>query len=305
MKNTMNLFTEQINNWQDWGRLFQSIPAFEGLVRYIMQKENLPVAEIKNLSPGTNAVFHIGDYVIKIFAPKESGQDQTPDMKTEIFASRRANALGIAAPKVIADGFVCDKYRFGYLMTEYIDGKEFIKAEKEMTAEIKINAGKQLRQICDVLNKPCEPFNSIDIFGDDYLSSRFTKYPEQFQKQRLAYIKEHEYSKSVFVHGDLFGDNVIVADDGKIYLIDFADAVLAPVCYEYALIAIDFFRFDKHLIKGFFGDIELDTLTEICFNGILIHNFGDSVVAEHLGAPEEFKCFEDLRYKIYEKLKGE
>ena len=105
------------------------------------------------------------------------------------------------------------------------------------------------------------------------------------------------------MHGDLFGDNVIVADDGKIFLIDFADAVLAPVCYEYALIAIDFFRFDKHLIKGFFGDIELDKLSEICFDGILIHNFGDSVIAEHLGKAEEFMCLDDLRKRIYEKLK--
>lgn len=298
----MNLFTEQINSWQDWGQVFQSIPAFTPLVRYIIQKENLPIAEINNLTPGTNAVFHIGDYVIKIFAPKESGKDQTPDMKTEIFASKRANALGIAAPKVIADGFICDKYRFGYLITEYINGQEFLKAEKEMTPNMKINAGRQLRQISDAMNTPCEPFNNIDIFSDEYVKSRFTEFPERFRKERLSYIKDHCYSASVFVHGDLFGDNVIVSDNGEFYIIDFADAVLAPVCYEYALIAIDFFRFDKHLMKGFFGDIGLDRLTEICFDGVLIHNFGDDVVDEHLGKPEEFKCLDDLRNRIYEKI---
>ena len=300
----MNLFTEEINNWQDWGNVFQSIPAFKPLVEYIFKKANLPFTQIENLTPGTNAVFRVGDYVIKIFAPKESGQDQTPDMKTEVFASKRANNLGISAPKVISDGFINDKYCFGYLITEYINGQEFLEAEKEMTAEMKINTGRQLRKICGAMNKPCEPFNNIDIFSSEYINSRFTDFLKQFQNERLSYIKEHNYSESVFVHGDLFGDNVVVSDNGKFYIIDFADAVLAPVCYEYALIAIDFFRFDKHLMKGFFGDSSIEILAEICFDGILIHNFGDSVIAEHLGKPEEFRCLEDLRKRIYEKIES-
>ncbi|NCA67842.1 MAG: aminoglycoside phosphotransferase family protein [Clostridia bacterium] len=297
----MNLFNEKINNWQDWGRVFQSIHAFEPLAKYIMSKESLPQAELKNLTPGTNAVFRAGDYVIKIFAPKESGNDQTPDMKTEIYASRRANLLGISAPKVIADGFVQDKYLFGYLITEYINGREFIDAEKDMTALMKVEAGRNLRNIADAMNTPCERFNDIDIFSDSYVTSRFTEFPESFRHERLSYIRNHRYSESVFVHGDLFGDNVLISDSGKLYIIDFADAVKAPICYEHALVAVDFFRFDKHLIKGFFGDMGREELIEICFNGILIHNFGYGVIKEHIGRPEEFRCLDDLRKKMYEK----
>ena len=123
----MNVFTAKINNWDDWGRIFQSIPTFSPLVEYILQKENLPPAEIENLTPGTNAVFRVGKYVIKIFAPAESGIDQTLDLHTELFSTRRANELGVAAPKLITDGYVDDKYRFGYMITEYING---IEAEK-------------------------------------------------------------------------------------------------------------------------------------------------------------------------------
>jgi hypothetical protein len=65
----MQIFTEQINSWDDWGKLFQSIPAFTPLVERIFHKENLPLANIENLHPGTNAVFRVGEYVIKIFAP--------------------------------------------------------------------------------------------------------------------------------------------------------------------------------------------------------------------------------------------
>jgi len=35
----MTLFTAQINNWQEWGRIFQLIPAFSPLVEYIIRKE--------------------------------------------------------------------------------------------------------------------------------------------------------------------------------------------------------------------------------------------------------------------------
>ena len=62
----MSLFTAQINNWDDWGKLFQSISAFTPLVEHIFHKENLPYANIENLKPGTNAVFKVGEYVIKI-----------------------------------------------------------------------------------------------------------------------------------------------------------------------------------------------------------------------------------------------
>lgn len=300
----MNLFAEEINNWEDWERIFQSISVFSPLINQIMQKENLPQENIQNLTPGTNAVFRVGNYVVKIFAPKESGQDQTSDMKTEIFASRYVNGLGIPAPKVIANGIIVDKYNFGYLITEYINGKEFIEVEKNMTDESKIKNGRKLRKICDTMNTPCKSFNNIDIFSDNYIKSRFTEFPESFCIERLSYIKKHRYSENVFVHGDLFGDNVIVADNSELslYIIDFADAVLAPICYEHALVAIDFFHFDKYLIQGFFEDLSLDEIVDICFNGVLIHNFGSGVITEHLGNPENFNCLDDLKKCIHEKI---
>ena len=87
----MSLFTEEINNWQAWEDVFQSIPAFSPLVEHILKRERLPIAKIENLTPGTNAVFKAGEYVVKIFAPADSGIDQTLDLQTELFATRRAN----------------------------------------------------------------------------------------------------------------------------------------------------------------------------------------------------------------------
>jgi tRNA A-37 threonylcarbamoyl transferase component Bud32 len=298
----MHLFTEQINNWDDWGAIFQSIPAFKPLTEYILRKEDLRLAEIENLTPGTNAVFKAGDYVVKIFAPAESGMDQTPDLPTELFAMRRAHALGISVPKLIADGFVEDKYCFAYIIMEYINGIEFTDAVKNMTDDEKVVFGRKLREICDRMNTPCQPFNNIDIINDKSRQKRWGKYADSFKAERVEYIKSHNFGKKVFVHGDIGGDNIIVSVSGEIYLIDFADAVLAPLVYEHQLVAVDVFTFDRALLQGFFGDYTNEELIEICFNGLLIHDFGGDTIEEHIADPCEIRSLRDLRERIYKLI---
>ena len=63
------LFNELIHNWSEWGMVFQSVEAFTPLAKEIFRREGLAFSGLENLTPGTNAVFRAGDYVIKIFVP--------------------------------------------------------------------------------------------------------------------------------------------------------------------------------------------------------------------------------------------
>ena len=297
----MNLFNAQINNWQEWGEVFQSIPAFAPLVAHILRHENLPSVEIEHLTPGTNAVFKAGKYVVKIFAPAESGIDQTLDLQTELFSTRRANQIGVSAPKLIAHGYVEDAYRFGYMITEYISGVELVKAVQSMAGKDKHVLGYTLREICDKMNTPCEPFNDIDVIHDKGRYRRWENYPEHFKAERLAYIKAHDFGEKVFVHGDLCLDNILLSPQGALYIIDFADAVLAPVMYEHALIAFAF-ALDPALLGGFFGDYHTDDFVEMCFHGLLIHDFGGDIVREYFGEPSEIQSLDTLRNEMARKL---
>ena len=298
----MNLFKEQISGQKDWARLYQSIPAFTALVEHIMAKEKLPMASIKNLSPGTNAVFRVGSYVVKVFAPEESGYGLILDLETELFATRRANRLNVSAPNVIADGFVEDKYHFPYMITEYIEGIEFGEAVKTMTDAQKYDFGQKLRSITDKMNTPCEPFNGVDVINDKGRYRRWDPYPQQFREERLEYIKSHNYDEMVFVHGDLCEDNILLTPEGEVYIIDFADAVLAPVIYEHTLIAFYVFEFGSALLKGYFGDLSKDDYFEMLFDGLLIHDFGGDMVKDYIGKPEEFRTLEDFKVGLYAKL---
>jgi len=294
----MVFFHEDINSWNDWSRVFQSIPAFSCLVENILKKENLPISELTHLTPGTNAVFRVGDYVIKIYAPEESGINQSSDLLTELFAIKRAMNLGVTTPKLIANGFIEDKYLFYYIITEYVNATAFSDVVSLLSYDEKVKFSTRLRRITDKLNTSCERFNDIDIVFDVERSRRWDKYTKSFRDERLSYIKICNYDNKVFAHGDLTGDNVLITSQEAICIIDFADSVLAPVFYEHAHVAVELFDLDKGLLSGYFPNYSINELTDICFNGLLIHDFGGDIVTHHIGETVEFTSLADLRNRI-------
>lgn len=56
-------------------------------------------------------MFKAGKNVIKNFAPKEAEMEVGTNFDTELFGLKRANALTIPAPKLIASGVVQDVYK--------------------------------------------------------------------------------------------------------------------------------------------------------------------------------------------------
>jgi Ser/Thr protein kinase RdoA (MazF antagonist) len=290
----MKLFTEHINSPEEWENIFQSTDAFKQLLEYIFEKEKLPAEKIETLTPGTNAVFKVGGYIVKIFAPAESRIDYQGVLQTECLATKQANKLNIPSPKVIASGYVEDKYRFDYMITNYINGEDLGEAAETMTDAEKITVGRKLRDMTDKMNVPCEPFNDLDIINDTIRNSFWDNYTEQLKKERLAYLKSHKYGENVFVHGDLCPNNILVTPQGELYIIDFADAVLAPKVYEHALAALES-DLDPMILRGYFEDYAADEFIEMCISGLLISNYDEEYVDKRIGKASEFQCLEDLR----------
>ena len=147
-----NFFTEEIYNWDTWGQVYQSIPAFEELVKRIFEHENLTCGKITHLAPGSNAVFRVDNYVIKIFAPIESGVNTQIDYSVEMLGMKRAMDVGIDIPNVIATSHIQDKYLFRYIIMEYVDGKEAKDVLKFYSNSKKKDFLKQLRSNLKKLN---------------------------------------------------------------------------------------------------------------------------------------------------------
>lgn len=299
---TMKLFREEINGWASWGKIFQSIEAFELLIKHILGELCLPFSPIERCVPGTNAVFKSGGYVIKIFAPRESGINTESDYKTELFGLGRANRLGIPAPGLIASGSVRDRYLFYYMVMENIGGTEFGAAEAAFSDADKAEIGRKMRRIIDTMNTECENFNGIDVINGPERQKRWNSFDDRFKKERNDYIRHHDFGKPVFVHGDLNPDNVLVRPGPSgydIFILDFADAAAAPREYELAALICEMFCFEKPYMRGFFGNFDARELTERCFDGLIIHDFGAGIIQTNLGEYNEITCLRILKDRLY------
>ncbi|NJP39696.1 aminoglycoside phosphotransferase family protein [Oscillospiraceae bacterium HV4-5-C5C] len=298
----MRRFNAEINHWADWGRVFQSVSQFTPLIRQIYQNENLPFTKLENLQPGTNAVFKVGYSVCKVFAPPESGLDSLADFHTEWFGLTRAHALGLPVPKVIARGRIRDRYDFMYLILELIEAKSYASLSRSLSDADKTSIGWQLRQIADRMDTPCEPFNQWDPLVDGLENPCWQQLPDSFNRERLAYLSHLQCKQRVYVHGDINPDNVLLDQALQVYLIDFADAILAPPEYELAALC-DLFDYDAAAMSGYFGsDYRPEVITEHFFQAVLLHHFGANIILNKLGTADDFTSLNKLKNRIFEVL---
>ena len=288
----MALFRARLDGWESWRRLFRSLPAFEGLVRGILRQEGLPAdGPVTAAGPGTNAVFRAGragELVVKIFAPPESGIDASGDFEAERYGLERAARLGVAAPVPRAAGVARDRYRFAYLVTAFQPGREAGAALREngqMSGRERRAFVRRLRESLDRLSgPPLEEGETAALLHRraeacrSPANRRWARLPASLQAQRLAWLRDNPAQDEAYVHGDVCGDNVLIAPDGRPVLIDFADAVAAPRCYDYPPILFDLFAFDPELCRLFRGTRPPEEFARDCLTGLFLHGFGQELL---------------------------
>lgn len=300
---TPPLFAEKIHDWPSWGRVYQSVSAFTPLAREIYRREGLLFEGLSGCTPGTNTVFRVGETVLKIFAPEASGQSLL-DYRVERLGLERANRLGVSAPRLLAAGVIEDRYRFPYLIMERLSGVSLgaLLESDCLSPQEQRRIGRQLREITDRMNTPCPGFSSPDVLARALDNPRWEGFLPAFNSRRREYLLRRRWGERVYVHGDLNPDNLIVGPEGRICLLDFADSCLAPVEYEQALVAVELFQFRPALLEGYFGRRSPWELAQLCLAGLLLHDFGPSVIRERLDGSEAFPTLESLGNRLEQRL---
>lgn len=258
-----------------WGKLFQSIEAFKDLIYTIFKNEHLSIPKsIKNLTPGTNAVFRVDDYVIKIFAPKESGFITNRDYKVELESLTWAKKCGVNCPTIVTTNVIRDKYIFYYIIMDYIDGYEIGNKLKDYSEKNQIEFIEEMRSITKKLNqKVKKSLFKKDIIHTVLHNKKWNKYQNRVKQQIFDHVQKLDFNNQVFVHGDLTKENILIDQNNQIFVIDFADSLVAPYYYEFPPILFDLFDFNPILIKTFLKDVSPSTV-DVIFNSLMIHEFG-------------------------------
>lgn len=270
-----NVFNEEIKDWDTWGKVYQDIPAFERLILKIFDKEGLNSGKISHLTAGSNAVFKVDNFVVKIFAPVESGFNTEIDYNCEIIGMKRAISLGIYIPCLVAASFIEDKYLFRYIIMDCIDGKDAKDVLKDYSANEKIAFVRQLKQNINKMNTEFEgEYPAFDVKERILTNTRWNILNNKLVAQVKEMVQDYDMLNKVYVHGDITGDNVMITENGTLYIIDFADGRIAPKEYEFPPILFDLFDFDKIMIHEFIDGQNIENFVEECFSGILIHEFG-------------------------------
>jgi len=302
----MSLFTKHINNWDDWCES-RTVEAFSLLVERIFQNENLPFTALESVNPGTNAVFKVGGYAIKIFVPMDFGNDKLwsygTDVNVELFGMKWAEMQNVPAPRLIAEGMIEDKYHFRYMIMDFMPGKLLSEIEDDLSYDDKLTIGRKLRVITDRLNRPCENFTPIDVMGyaTEHNEWRDEGFPESFVADVQKYLANFQISEKVYCHGDMHCDNVIIDENLDICIIDFADAMYAPVEYEHVYVASCFCEFSRPYLEGYFGDnYTVKHILDLCMTWLPIHAWGHSTLPANIGPAKDITSFDVMQ----EKLRG-
>ncbi|KKO53429.1 phosphotransferase [Paenibacillus sp. DMB20] len=284
-------FQEKIYDWGSWGQVYQSKEAFIPLIQAIFDAEHIkPDGPVCHLKPGTNAVFKAGSYVIKIFAPKESGLDSDLDFDTERSAMQRAIDAGVRTPRILAASAFSDKYEFKYILMDYVEGESAGDAMTALSREQKRIFAQKLRQILGKLNQaPDAPVSYAAAMEKAFRNQRWNEFSQGFKGQMADYLKGYSPGPMVHVHGDLTGDNMIMDSRFDLTVIDFADSSVSPREYEYPPIVFELFRMDRDCVNDFMDALHIlaSEFVERLFAGILLHDFGagfvKAIYEEHAG----------------------
>ena len=235
------LFEQELTGKASWAQVFCDVAAFTPLVKEVLRRHNLPDKKVTELTPGTNAVFRAGDYVVKLYAPPESGFADGTYGLGEWQAMNAAFSVGVRIPSPVARGVIHDRYDFAYMVMEYMQGQELGDVIDQCSDQEKYDYGQKLRELFERLH----------------------------QAQCPEFVGRH--LGPYFIHGDMTGENILLVD-GELALIDFGDALLGPLCYEMPALVIEGMRADPQVIAGFWSEDPRQLWAQV-EEGLKIHEF--------------------------------
>lgn len=205
-----------------------------------------------------------GKFCVKIFSKERS----TEDVNNYLERIRIVANSNVSAPKplLVNDNIMLSldyqDNHYDICVFEYINGKNYFQLQENPDNEVIKELAKQTAMI-NILNiNPNFIYDSWAIinFSEEYNKKReflSSEYQEQFDKLVEEFKSiDFEQLPKAFVHGDIISTNVMLDDNKKIWIIDFAVSNYLPRIIDLAVIACNM-CLDKNSKEKTYDNISL------------------------------------------------
>ena len=205
-----------------------------------------------------------GKFCVKIFSKERS----TEDVNNYLERIRIVANSNVSAPKplLVNDNIMLSldyqDNHYDICVFEYINGKNYFQLQENPDNEVIKELAKQTAMINNLDINPNFIYDSWAIinFAEEYNKKReflSSEYQEQFDKLVEEFKSiDFEQLPKAFVHGDIISTNVMLDDNKKIWIIDFAVSNYLPRIIDLAVIACNM-CLDKNSKEKTYDNISL------------------------------------------------
>lgn len=273
-------------------------------LKNINSNKLVAIKSVKKLFGGTvNQTYKIssenGEFVIRI-----NTIDQINVFKKEIYCYEVAYKLGIPSPEVID---LYEDSKHCVLITKYIPGL----SDKEIIKESRLHVWRKLGEYSQLISSIKElPYGedaeNVSDAKSHYLNKMLSYSIEEFSNSNDYFVKNNIFNQSEvkrvinlldtlkselvkvdfgLIHGDLSLSNVVLNDEGGVYLIDWGCAKLSPVpdfpvmeLYLQSILKESFqVEFIFEFLKGYGLDNNYINKTRERLNAMSLLNYTDKI----------------------------
>lgn len=205
-----------------------------------------------------------GKFCVKIFSKERSIEDVNNYLeRIRIVANSNVSA---PKPLLVDDDIMLSldyqDNHYDICVFEYINGKNYFQLQENPDNDVIKELAKQTAMINNLDINPNFIYDSWAIinFAEEYNKKReflSSEYQEQFDKLVDEFkIIDLEQLPKAFVHGDIISTNVMLDDNKKIWIIDFAVSNYLPRIIDLAVIACNI-CLDKNSKENTYDNISL------------------------------------------------
>ncbi len=298
------IIQNKLTNLVDWKEFISKQPAIDEIAKNILKECEISAPKFERINIGTNAVFDLGNTILKIYATYEGSQQHARmDCKREIILSNLLKDAPFRVPAIVRTGCICDRYIMYYSILEKIDALyPFFNEKNNMNISEQSTSIKELHKVIQVISNT--PINTDIAKFYSKPHRNFNEDNDEYAQYLQSYFNKNSFDLGI-VHGDLSETNIYLDHKGNTVVLDFEDWMYAPVIAEYPTICFELLKTSQN-IQSFFYNTSLSELIEMLVAGVLLHNESNRFLKKislQIGKTDSLPTVSDLYSFFSEFLK--